>query len=493
MKEYKIDENQILKKNVAAIHICNVPLIQRKLHNVLMYLAVRSKPPGNHLGEYCVSMPVLISLLGYKSKDIAYLKNNLISLSRNNVEWNLFSDNHKEIEWGTASLLASARIRGGNCYFSFPAPLECMLRNPELYAKIDLQIQRKFSSKYALALYENVIRFVNLGCTRWVKLELLKKILGIEEEEPNFEFKYLNRLLKKAIDAVNEESDLLVEVEYRREARRINAVRFLVRFKANGDTPIADPELVTEMMNNDKSTGTQRNSLQKLPDHDPNSINHLQDVIVTKVVGQATNNSDLSDRSLVEHLCHHLGFSRDEAEALLAAYEADFILEHLDKVETKYRKGQIRFVRPYLMSTLEKADLARKAGVEEERRAKEVEQHKQKEAVKLAAESEENRKRLEKEYLAYRAKKLESLMQSLDAELIEELDQNFVESITGTPHHNLFRRRGFESKIISMLYDNFLTQQLVEDYPELSREYYSLTLGTKAAGPEAEEKTASSS
>jgi hypothetical protein len=314
------------------------------------------------------------------------------------VEWNLFSDNHKEIEWGTASLLASARIRGGNCYFSFPAPLECMLRNPELYAKIDLQIQRKFSSKYALALYETIIRFVNLGCTRWVKLELLKKILGIEEEEPSFEFKYLNRLLKKAIDAVNEESDLLVEVEYKREAPRITAVRFLVRFKANGDSPLADPELVPEMMRNDRSAGIQINSLQKVPDHDPNSINHLQAVISTKTAIQATSNSDLSDSSLVEHLCHHLGFSRDEAEALLASYEGDFIREHLDKVETKYRKGQIRFVRPYLMSTLEKSDLARKAGIEEERRVREEEQRKQKEAVRLTTESDENRKRLEKDY-----------------------------------------------------------------------------------------------
>lgn len=490
MKEKKVEENQILKKNVAAIHICNVPLIQRKLHNVLMYLAVRSKPETNQPPEYCVSMPVLIGLLGYKSKDIAYLKSNLINLSRNNVEWNLFNDNHKEIEWGTASLLASARIRGGHCYFSFPLPLERMLRNPELYAKIDLQIQRRFSSRYALALYENVIRFVNLGCTRWIKVTLLKRILGIEEEETSLEFKYLNRLLKKAIDSVNDESDLFIEVEYRREARRITAVRFLVRFKENGVSPLPDPELVSEVMADETSIKERPAESLSLLEQAEAVPGHAHPLGVTNAQarGLGENHTESSDNDLIDHLCKYLGFDCQEAEKLLAEYDTNFILEHLDKVEMKYRQGEIRFVRPYLISTLQKATAARKALIEQECQNREQEERQRQKEAKLARKSEENRKQLEREYLDYRAKTLESVMQTLNGEFIEELDHSFSESIAGTPHGTTFRRRGFESTMIRRLYDNFLVDHLVEAHPQLSRNYFELYIAAESVVSETSER-----
>ena len=465
MEKTQTNDVQTLKKHVAAVHIHNVPLMQRKLHNVLMFVAIHSEPLKDSTSEYRISLNNLINLLGYNSKDITYLKNSLVNLSKNNVEWNLFDDG-QQVEWGTAALLASARIRKGQCYFSFPAPLEQMLRNPELYAKIDLRIQRKFSSKYALALYENVIRYIKIGYTRWIDVLLLKKILGIDESE-SIEFKYLNRLLKKAIKSVNEESDLQVEVRYKRESRRMIAVQFLVERRSNILTSLSNSALVEEIVYAEEG---KRKPSSKGTKKDP-FVSDKGECGKSLVVLSSVRECSV-DKELFNRLVSYLGFTSDEAQILVDQYGVNFIKQHLGEVEEKYREGHIRWVRPYLISVLKKSHAARDALIEKERQ--DVIEHKRRfqEVTNRSRKTEELEKQLEKDYLIYRAKKLEAIIHDMNPNSIEDLDKHFAEWIKGTPHYKIFKSRGFDSPIICSLYDNFITEKFVVTNPELSREWF---------------------
>lgn len=81
----------------------------------------------------------------------------------------------------------------------------------------------------ALALYENCVRYRQVGCTGWWSLEVFRGLMGVKEEEYP-QFPELNRrVIKIAIQQVNDESDIHLEIEFRRERRRVTDLRFTVR------------------------------------------------------------------------------------------------------------------------------------------------------------------------------------------------------------------------------------------------------------------------
>ena len=69
------------------------------------------------------------------------------------MQWNLLGKNNKE-EWGVAGLLAEARIVEGICRYSFSPHLRMKLYNPIMYTKLNLRLQNRFKSQYALILWE---------------------------------------------------------------------------------------------------------------------------------------------------------------------------------------------------------------------------------------------------------------------------------------------------------------------------------------------------
>jgi hypothetical protein len=74
--------------------------------------------------------------------------------------------------------------------------------------------------------YFNVRR--RYGETPFIPIETFRELMGFQDEYS--EFKILNRwVIKAPLEEINEKSDLLVEAEYRKEGRRIAAVKFHIR------------------------------------------------------------------------------------------------------------------------------------------------------------------------------------------------------------------------------------------------------------------------
>lgn len=219
---------QNLKKHVAAIHISNrLTITQRKASNVLLHHAYDNLLTAR---VHKIRVKDLAEAIGFNTHNMEPLKEALKTLARTILEWNILDESGSKEEWGTTTLLAQAVIRGGYCIYAYSPELCEKLYRPEIYALLNLSIQRKFSSGYALALYENCLRYRKIGTTGWISIYLLKRLLGICESSIYYnDFRKLNdKIIKPAVRQVNITSDLLLEVEYQREFRKISAIKFRV-------------------------------------------------------------------------------------------------------------------------------------------------------------------------------------------------------------------------------------------------------------------------
>ena len=160
-----------------------------------------------------------------------YLKETLEALGACQVKWNLLNKDKKE-KWGFANLLASAEIENGICTYAFAPHLRYQLYNPRVYAKLNLRLQNRFKSQYALILWEVCFDYFDAdrdqGETPFILLETFRELIGIGDREYQT-FKALNRdVIKPAIKEINALTDYHVEIEHKRIGRRIGELKFRI-------------------------------------------------------------------------------------------------------------------------------------------------------------------------------------------------------------------------------------------------------------------------
>ena len=180
---------------------------------------------------HSVSVVELAAKLGFGDGNQEYLKEMLRSLRSCEVEWNLLNKDNKQ-EWGVAGLLAEVRITDGICFYQFSHTLRLKLHNPRVYAKLNLRLQNRFRSRYALVLWEVCFDYFDTtrdqGETPFIPLETYRELMGIEADEYQT-FKALNQfVIKPAIKEINDLTNYLVEVEQKRLGRRIGELKFRI-------------------------------------------------------------------------------------------------------------------------------------------------------------------------------------------------------------------------------------------------------------------------
>ncbi len=216
-----------VKKNVAAIHVSGkLTLLQRKLSNVLLlnaYDTLISRP------KHQIDARTLCLMVGYNSNDMETLKQSLRSLAETTAEWDMLDEQGRQ-EWGVSSLLSYAKLKGGICEYAYSPALAEKLHDPKVFALINLNIQRRFTSGHALALYENCYRFVRTGSTGWWPIELFRRLMGVDGSAYYDSFKHLNaKVIKPAVAEVNKTSNILLEPEFRKMGRQVVELRFKIK------------------------------------------------------------------------------------------------------------------------------------------------------------------------------------------------------------------------------------------------------------------------
>lgn len=215
-----------VKKNVAAIHVSGkLTLLQRKLSNVLLLNAYDTLMSQQ---VHQIDARTLCMMIGYNSNDMDTLKQSLRGLAETVAEWDMLDEEGRQ-EWGVSSLLSYAKLKGGVCEYAYSPALAQKLDDPKVFALINLNIQRRFTSGHALALYENCYRFVRTGSTGWWSLDLFRRLMGVSESSYYEVYKHLNaKIIKPAVAEVNKTSNIVVTPETKKIGRSVSEIRFKI-------------------------------------------------------------------------------------------------------------------------------------------------------------------------------------------------------------------------------------------------------------------------
>ena len=220
--------NEVIKASPAIQIQSKISLLQRRAWNVLLANAYNELPNQE---IHRVSLVELAAKLGFDSKNEDYLKEVLRELRLCEVEWNLLNKDNKQV-WGVAGLLAFVEIENGICTYAFAPPLRIKLHNPRVYAKLNLRLQNRFKSQYALVLWEVCFDYFDAdrgqGETSFIPLETFRELLGIEKDEyPAFSI-FNRAVIKPAIKEINDLTDYHVEVEQKRMGRLVAELKFRI-------------------------------------------------------------------------------------------------------------------------------------------------------------------------------------------------------------------------------------------------------------------------
>ncbi len=225
---YLAEINEVIKASPAIQIQSKITHLQRRAWNVLLANAYNELP---NTDVHHVSVSELARKLGYVSHDTEHLKETLEALVDCTVEWNIL-DKDKVEEWGVASLLAEARIKDGICTYAYPPYLRQKLHNPRIYTKLNLRLQNRFTSRYALILWEVCFDYFDTerdqGETPFIRIESFRELMGLEKNEYPV-FKVLNRdVIKPAVKEISNLTDYHVDVEHKRLGRRIAELKFRI-------------------------------------------------------------------------------------------------------------------------------------------------------------------------------------------------------------------------------------------------------------------------
>jgi hypothetical protein len=295
--------NDELKKHVATVHSNNkLSLLQRKIANALLFNAYPQLMTAN---RHSINISVLCCLIGYDSHDHQTIKTALVNLLATVIEWNLVDgDKLNKVEgiWNASSMIADATIEGSVCTYSYSEKMRELLFRPEMYARLSMVVQAKFRSTYALALYENCMRYESLSKTPWFPIATFRKLMGLEDSTYTVHRDLKHRVVARAVKEVNEHAPIMVTPEFKHPGKAGGLVRFHIE--------------------------------QKPP------------VDMTEIIGPK--------KSLSEYLLQNIRLTPRQCESVLTHYEESYIHEKIELIQksSSYTQGKIKSIKNYFLAAL---------------------------------------------------------------------------------------------------------------------------------------------
>ena len=224
-----INGRHIVKKHVATIHCSNkLSLLERKISNALLYHAFPKLKVQN---VHEIKIDELKRLLGANTRNHKALKEALKKLISTLLEWNLLGEAVPEMElegWNASTILSSVSVQRGIIKYQYSELIKTLLIDPKIYGKINLTIQARFKSSYALALYENCSRYRGLPYTKSFDMAVFRRLMGVEDGKYNIFRDFNRRVLNPAITEINTCSDIRVTPELSRTGRVVKAIKFRI-------------------------------------------------------------------------------------------------------------------------------------------------------------------------------------------------------------------------------------------------------------------------
>lgn len=393
-----IRKSSELKKHVGAIHSLNrLSLVERKIANALLYNAYDNLLTQS---KHQIHISQLCQLIGYDSNDYKTIRKALISLISTVIEWNLIGKDTEDNEWVASAMISDASIKGSVCTYSYGERMRELLYHPELYGRVNMQVQARFESGYGLALYENCIRYQNINQTPRFELALFRKLMGVEDGKYPIFRDFKRRVVDIAVNEVNRHAPINIEAKFNRVGQKVESIQFII------------------------------NKAEESPDEN--------------------NEPDSVEKTLADRLQENFGFTANQIELTLAQYEEKYILEKIAVIESSssYRSGKIANLSRYLEKALAENYQFPKSS--------------QDNIIKLKKKKEENGNLLKlseervSEYRGYQNKAIftqyDQSNKSGKAQILKEFEQYISKSI----YYKLYATNGLENALVRERFYEFI-------------------------------------
>lgn len=424
---------------IAGFQVSNdrISLLQRKIWNVLLANAYDELLNKD---SYSIKIKDLAKVLNFDSNDIELLKKAVKEMQAISIQWNALGKDGEE--WTSSQYMGEVTIapRSGRVIYTWGPKLREKLYNPTMYAKINLAIQSRFKSKYSHILYELCVDYFikkqGKGETPWIGIEDFKKLMGVENDRYCETFKRFNSLIiKRAVSEINEESDIFIEVNAKRESRKIAALKFHI-------SP-------TTKINNVLTRLTEAPKQGEL--HFKSEDERKQELHV-----RMTKYFCLSDRQ-----------SKD---ILNSMFDLDQVEDILGMVERKIKRDEIMNVGAYTFKAL-KEDYRHKRSLFEIEKEQEAQDRKEKQ-IKEAKENEIIEELL-LEYHEYKEKAVNEYASGLSRKEKGDLLKEFERDLNNFTKR-LYRESGMQSAAVKESFTNFVTDnrlgEEVMTFPAFARQ-----------------------
>lgn len=224
-----------------------VTLTGRRIYSALLQVAqtrlvaLPAMPAADFMFE--APLAAILRTTGSSGSERTAAKKYLIEMRSLEVDWESTAPGDG-VKWRGFSMLSEVALeqrRGENWVsWSYPPTIMAALREPQRWARIDLDVLAKLGSYTAVALYEICARYREnpSGVTSrkpvnwWV--DALSNGPGPDRREWR---KFKNERVKDAIVEINAETDLDIDLIEHKQGRVITEVQFAVRKKRQAAAP----------------------------------------------------------------------------------------------------------------------------------------------------------------------------------------------------------------------------------------------------------------
>lgn len=220
-----------------------VTLTGRRIYNVLLQVSQARMAASDSLplADYLFDAPLnaLLRSTGSKGEDRTAAKRYLQEMQDLKVTWESTAPGDG-VKWRGLHMLTEVvlEIRKGENWvsWSFPPSIMGALREPTRWARIDLDVLARLGTYAAVALYEICARYrdnpagvTSRKPTAWWADALSHTPAGSERREWR---KFKNERVKEAVEEINRETDLDIELIEHKQGRAVMEAQFAVRRKA---------------------------------------------------------------------------------------------------------------------------------------------------------------------------------------------------------------------------------------------------------------------
>jgi len=219
-----------------------VTLTGRRLYNALLQVAqarlaaMKQMPSADYMFE--APLPALLRSSGSSGEDRTAAKRYLREMRGLEVDWESTAPGDG-VKWRGFSMLSEVAIelRHGENWvsWSYPPTMMAALKEPTRWARIDLDILARLGTYAAVALYEICARYRDNPSglssrkpVQWWADALSPAPAGSERREWR---KFKNERVKDAIEDINRETDLDIELIEHKQGRAVVEAQFSVRRK----------------------------------------------------------------------------------------------------------------------------------------------------------------------------------------------------------------------------------------------------------------------